>query len=137
VALNSIKGEELREGGDMKESEEERIIRDLEESGYPLEITTSLTLESKGWDVINQGGYFDIEIPKWRTIDIIATKNVSMPEPSVYERLHITLIIECKKTRKPWVFWVRKKMGMRIFAPIAASGLIKLESKAESSSLMV
>jgi len=112
-----------------KGGEDERIIDYLEKSGYPLEINATLTLESNGWNVINQSGYLDIESNKWRTIDVIATKNVPLLDSSVYERLHVSLIIECKKTDKPWVFWVREKKGMRIFNPLAAVGVIKLESK--------
>jgi len=49
---------------------------------------------------------------------------------SIYERLHLSLAIECKKIEeKPWVFFVRDKKPLRIFNPLAAFGLIKLESK--------
>jgi len=87
-----------------KSNEEEKILSDLERSGYPLEINATSILESNGWNVINQEGYFDLESNKWRTIDIIATKNIALPSLSAYERLHISLIIECKKSDKPWVF---------------------------------
>ena len=109
--------------------EKDRIIRDIEKSGYPLEIKATSVLESNGWNVLNQEGFLDVETGKWRTIDMVAWKNVNIPDSLVYERLHVSLIIECKKSSKPWVFWIRDKKGLRMFHPIAASGLIKLESK--------
>jgi hypothetical protein len=107
---------------------EEKIIEELKKSGYPLEIKVTLALESKGWNVLNQEGYIDVETNKWRTIDILATKSIELSE-SMYERVHLSLAIECKKIEKPWVFWVRDKKPLRIFDPLAAYGLIKLESK--------
>jgi hypothetical protein len=110
-------------------NEEENIIKELKDSGYPLEIEATLVLESKGWNVLNQEGYLDIEENKWRTIDILASKNMDLSSSSVYKRLHFSLAIECKKLEKPWVFWTREKKPLRIFDPISAFGLIKIESK--------
>jgi len=111
------------------EKEKRRIIEDIEKSGYPLEIKSTLILESMNWHVLNQEGYLDIETAKWRSIDILAHKNLDVPNSSIYERLHVSLVIECKKSSKPWMFWIRDKGESRIFHPIVASGLIKLESK--------
>lgn len=107
---------------------EERIIEELEKSGYPLEIKATLTLESRGWNVLNQEGYLDVETNKWRTIDIFATKTFELPNSPIYKKLHLCLAIECKKIDNPWVFWIRDKKRMRTFDPIIASSLIKLES---------
>jgi len=112
-----------------EDNEKEKIIGDIEKSGYPVEIKATSILESNGWNVLNQQVYLDTETRKWRPIDIVAFKNVKLPDYSIYERLHVSLIIECKKSAKPWVFWVRDKRELRIFHPIAACGLIKLESK--------
>lgn len=107
---------------------EEKIKEELKKSGYPLEVEVTLALESSEWNVLNQEGYIDPETKKWRTIDILATKSIEL-SGSVYKRLHLSLAIECKKIEgKPWVFWVRDKKPLRIFSPLAASGLIKIES---------
>lgn len=111
------------------EREKNRIIKDMEKSGYPLEIKATSILESHGWNLLNQEGYLDIEKGKWRTIDILAHQSANTSNSPVYERLHVTLVVECKKSSKPWVFWVRDKKGLRMFRPLVASGLIKLESK--------
>jgi len=94
-------------------NEEENIIKELKDSGYPLEIEATLVLESKGWNVLNQEGYLDIEENKWRTIDILASKNIDLPSSSVCKQLHFSLAIECKKLEKPWVFWTREKKPLR------------------------
>jgi hypothetical protein len=108
---------------------EEKIIEELKKSGYPLEVEVTLALESSGWNVLNQEGYIDSETNKWRTIDVLATKSIEL-SGSVYQRLHLSLAIECKKIEgKPWVFFVRNKKPLRIFNPLAACGLIKLVSK--------
>lgn len=88
-------------------------------------------MQSKGWNVLNQEGYLDIETGKWRTIDIVATKAKDLPDSSIYKRLHMSLIIECKKISddKPWVFFVREKKHNKIFDPLAAIGLVKYVSK--------
>jgi len=107
---------------------EEKIKEELKKSGYPLEVEVTLALESSEWNVLNQEGYIDPETKKWRTIDILATKSIEL-SGSVYKKLHLSLAIECKKIEgKPWVFWVRDKKPLRIFSPLAASGLIKIES---------
>ncbi|MEM0095679.1 MAG: hypothetical protein QW660_03490 [Candidatus Bathyarchaeia archaeon] len=107
---------------------EERIIKDLEKSGYPLEIYTTSILESKDWGVINQDGYLDAEEGKWRTIDISAFKKIDVPNSPVYQVLHFTLTVECKRSEKPWIFWVRDKESRSLFIPLLAFSIIKLES---------
>lgn len=109
--------------------EKDSILKDLEKSGYPLEIKATLILESNGWSVLNQEGYLDIETGKWRTINILAHKNFEIPDSLAYERLHLSLVVECKKSDEPWIFFTRDKKGLRTFHPIAAWGLIKVESK--------
>jgi hypothetical protein len=113
----------------MSQSLEEKIIAELKKSGYPLEIKVTLALGSKGWNVLNQEGYIDVETNKWRTIDILASESIELSK-SIYKRLHLSLAIECKKiSGKPWVFYLRDKKSLGIFEPFASLELIKLESK--------
>lgn len=114
----------MRENNDEKE----KIIKDLEKTGFPLEIKVTSILETCGWVVHNQEGYLDPDDNKWRTIDIAARKWLDLPKSSAYDRLHVSLVIECKKSVRPWVFYVREKKGMRTFRPIAAFGVLKQES---------
>jgi hypothetical protein len=112
-----------------KDTEIERIIKDIQKSGLPLEIKMSSILGADGWAVHNQEGYLDADENKWRTIDIMAHKSIEIPNSSAYSKLHFSLIIECKKSDKPWVFYVREKEGARTFAPLMACGLVKQEGK--------
>ncbi len=105
-----------------------KIEKEIEKTGYPLEIEASEILESMGWLVVNQEGYLDIDFNKWRTIDICAYKRIDIPNNLFYKTLHISLIIECKKSEnKAWVFFVKKKDG-NIFEPLCRFGLIKSSS---------
>lgn len=88
----------------MSEDEIKRILEDIEEQGFPLEVKTSEVLETFDWEVTNQVAYLDYEEEKYRTVDIVATKNVLLkPSESAFD---VHLVIECKKSTKPWVFYV-------------------------------
>lgn len=87
-----------------KENEIQRIKRDIALSGFPLEIEVSSILRNDGWNVRNQVYYIDNEEGKPREIDIIAHK-AFFERMGDYDRFNISLIIECKKSDKPWVFF--------------------------------
>jgi len=87
----------------MPEDKIKRILRDIEEQGFPLEVRTSEFLEARGWEVTNQAGYTDYEEGKQRTVDIVAEKNLFL-RPDEFT-LDLWLIIECKQSNKPWVFY--------------------------------
>lgn len=109
----------------MDDDIREKILKDLKETGYPLEIETTFSLESANWLVYNQTGYLDPHENKWRPIDIVAYKSLEVLESSIYKRIHFSLFIECKKGKNPWVFYIRDKERMRIFDSIVAYGLVK------------
>lgn len=87
----------------MSEEEAERILEDMEEQGFPLEVRTSEILKDHEWEVTNQAAYSDIESKKHRTVDIVAEKNV-LYEPKELG-FDLWLLIECKRSIKPWVFY--------------------------------
>lgn len=87
------------------ESEAARITKDLEKYGFPLEVITTKSLNAKGWETTNQATFQDIETKKFRTVDIIAQKNLLKINDMPIELL---LVIECKssfKESKPWIFY--------------------------------
>jgi len=86
----------------MSEDEIKRILGDMEKQGFPLEVQTSQILEAHGWEVTNQAAYLDYEEKKYRTVDIIAEKNILLTPKLT---LDLWLVIECKKSTKPWVFY--------------------------------
>jgi len=86
----------------MSDDEIEKILKDMEKQGFPLEIKISEIIEAHGWAVANQASYTDLETKKSRTIDILAERNVYYASNLVFD---IWLCVECKKVKKPWVFY--------------------------------
>lgn len=83
----------------------EKVKKDMQKSGFPLEIEVSSILNSSGWDVQNQGFYIDEQENKPRAIDIIASKILAVEASKYFTNFNIYLIIECKKSQKPWLFY--------------------------------
>lgn len=89
------------------------IEEDIKQSGFPLEIEVSSILKKDGWIVRNQAYYIDEDEEKPRAVDIVAHKSF-FEKFSDHDRLHISLVIECKKGSKPWVFFVTPKEEARM-----------------------
>jgi hypothetical protein len=84
-----------------------RIIEDIAKTGYPLEIRASLVLQAQGWVVTHNPAYFDPEEHKGREVDINASKGWQVPRPGpMKDMLLCSLFVECKKSDKPWVFFL-------------------------------
>jgi len=72
-----------------------RVLKDIEEQGFPLEVKTSEVLETYDWEVTNQLSYFDYGAEKYRTVDIVALKNLLMDPGKL--GVDVNLVVECKK----------------------------------------
>jgi len=92
----------------MNEDIIENIRKYVEESGIPLEIDTSSKLKEYGWEIRNQSYYFDEDLMKPRTVDIHAAKLELLKNNTLIDRFLTTLIIECKTSDKPWLFYTEK-----------------------------
>lgn len=88
---------------EKKRTFEEKIILDLQKTGYPTEITTASFLQERDWYVIHKPSFWDNEEQKSREFDIRGYREWK----SNSEKLSIGafLITECKKSEKPWVFF--------------------------------
>jgi len=87
----------------MSDKEKKDVLKDIEEQGFPLEVKTSEVLKKYGWEVTNQFSYLDYETKKYRTVDVVALKNILESDKMVVD---VNLVIECKKSaKKPWVFY--------------------------------
>jgi len=94
---------------DQQEAEIRNIKKDIELSGFPLEIQVSSILRNKNWGVQNQAYYLDKEKKIARSVDVIGNKGLIEPIGN-YDRLHVSLIIECKRSpSKPWVFYTSQR----------------------------
>jgi len=90
----------------------EDIRKDIQKSGFPLEIEVSSILTKGGWGVITRDYYLDEEESKPREIDASAYKRFEARKDkraSNYDVLRVSLIVECEKSIKPWVFYTTKK----------------------------
>lgn len=93
----------------MEDQEISKIKKDIKLSGFPLEIQVSSILRKKNWGVQNQVFYLDRDKQIARTVDVIGNRGLIEPIGD-YDRLHVSLIIECKRSpSKPWVFFTSKR----------------------------
>jgi hypothetical protein len=91
-----------------------RIKKDLEKHGFPLEIRIFHILQNNGWNVTSKYSFFDEEASKTREVDCVAVKGilydqkVGLNEVRAFMENNLNslrIIIECKKSSKPWVFY--------------------------------
>jgi hypothetical protein len=85
---------------------EKRVKEAIEKTGLPTEIKATNYLKQNRWLVINEFPYIDVERNKLRTLDIKAELSVYKNSASTEKILECELYIECKKSEKPWVFYV-------------------------------
>ena len=84
---------------------EDRIIADIEKTGFPVEISIANVLRAGNWTVGYQSYYEDLDSHKGNVIDLTGGK-LHVASGGRPERLTIRMIIECKKrTNNPWVFY--------------------------------
>lgn len=97
----------------MSKKLETEIRNDLKKTGFPLEVSVSLELDREKWMVYPGALYKDPETSTSREIDIhavkvdftYANKIPSKPTLDNLNRLISHLIIQCRKTDKPWVIF--------------------------------
>lgn len=87
----------------------EKIKKDILKAGLPLELEISEILKQNEWRVDNQSHYYDEQTGKAREIDIVASKSFKPKHSQIYDRVSVNLIIECKKSSKPWIFYAVEK----------------------------
>ncbi|HML03981.1 MAG TPA: hypothetical protein VK487_11505 [Candidatus Bathyarchaeia archaeon] len=88
-----------------------KILSDMDKQGFPLEVQVTEILKTHGWIVDNQEAYFDAEAGKQRTVDIASVKDFEVMPYALWKKyphrwaFQVRLIVECKKSIKPWVFY--------------------------------
>ncbi len=88
--------------------EESQIIEAVSTSGYPLQTIVHEIL-AKSFYVQEEWGYIDSDTNEERAIDLLAEKRLyefSEPQPRV--RPTLDLIIECKQSELPYIFFLTK-----------------------------
>ena len=88
----------------------DKVRDDLLASGYPLEIFVGAFLAERGWTCHHSKYYIDRDEGKGREIDILARKVEARVGPfpiSHFFGTSASLVVECKKSAKPWVVLTR------------------------------
>ena len=79
----------------------------VERSGYPLQTVVADLLRESGYDVQEEWSYLDRDTKELRTIDIFAEKLLFDLEEEVPKvRPTLNLLIECKRSVMPYVFFL-------------------------------
>ena len=90
----------------MSEKLEEKILKEITKTGFPLELRVSESLNNMGYYVANNLYYVDLDEDKGREIDLRALKNYDFKIESKQYFVRHLLLIECKKSsKKPWVIF--------------------------------
>lgn len=90
-----------------KQSSEDNIIEELKKTGYPTEIVTGSILDQRQWEVMHNPSYLDDTEGRNREFDIrgYRWRPISTLETGTQFFVNVNLIVECKKSEKPWVFF--------------------------------
>lgn len=87
---------------------EKTFIEAVQSSGYPLQIITGAALSERGFDLEEEWAFADPDTEARRSLDIVARR----PSPSgpivsdaATTTLSMVLLIECKQSRHPYVFF--------------------------------
>ena len=83
----------------MSNVRERKILEELEKTGYPLEVDVSDALLENGWLIVPQYVTHDQHTGKLRTLDVWAAR------PFAKAGKMARMLVECKKSIKPWVFF--------------------------------
>lgn len=88
-----------------------KIIQDIQKSGFLSEMNTSAILVKNGWlNTHNAETFLDKDYNKSREIDITTYK--AKYDKDFQIKLGIHLIIEVKKTNKPWIIFCQEKQSI-------------------------
>ncbi len=127
----------------------ERIKKDMEKHGFPLEIRISHILQNNGWNVTSRYSFLDKETKKTREVDCLAVKGVLWDyipaKLDTKEDLRyfaennfngLRLIVECKRSSKPWVFYTTKYDNLSsFFTKFLGDNPMKMPAKSEQDKL--
>lgn len=90
----------------MSEELENKILKEIAKTGFPLELRVSELLNNMGYHIANNLFYVDLDEGKGREIDLRALKNYNFNLGSKQYYVRHLLLIECKKSLdKPWVIF--------------------------------
>src|SRR3954447_26240020 len=101
---------------------ETSLVAAIEASGYPLQGVVADELARQQFGVEEEWDYIDDDTDERRNIDVFAFRRLSEPEKRWDNDAAIVLLIECKKSRHPYVFF-RRMTPARLAGLPAVAGL--------------
>lgn len=111
-------------GNKTQETLEKKILTDLDMAGFPTEVIVSSRLEARKWMVYNGPLFEDADTGKQRELDIHAllidysmSKELAQSRGQDENKLISHLIVEVKKTNKPWVFFLNGHQAWPMVPP--------------------
>ena len=87
--------------------EEPNLVRAVEMSGYPLQGIVAEKLLLGGFTITEEWGFIDSETQEHRSLDLRAFQFTGNPSSGSGVIPQLTLLIECKRTGHPYVFFRR------------------------------
>jgi len=84
-------------------ADEATLVQAIQMSGYPLQAIVAEKLMDAGFEVVEEWGYIDKDTDEQRSLDLLAFKKWGEDKHPVVPRL--ILLIECKRTIHPFVFF--------------------------------
>ena len=84
---------------------EDKILQEIDKTGYPTEIVCASAMQNRGWAVVHSPSYLDDLENRSREFDIRAYRTKRQDVRGHNYSVGIYLMTECKKSEKPWVFF--------------------------------
>jgi len=81
------------------------ILQELKKTGFPTEVISADIMQRCGWGVLHSPSYWDESEKTSREFDLRAFKNWKYTTKGGDFSIGVYLIVECKKSEKPWVFF--------------------------------
>lgn len=105
---------------------EKKVKAAVKKTGLPTEIKATEILKRNNWIVFNEYPYIDKENNRVRTLDIQALKGAVQASEGGLKTVgeltenisDVELYIECKKSEKPWVFYIDHMPYAQIYSEI-------------------
>ena len=94
----------------MKEDFKKKITESLKKGGFPTELKVGKILDERDWFNISNYIYFDKGKNISREIDFFCSKH-SDSNDYLNVRFEAHLIVEVKKSEKPWAFFIQKNIN--------------------------
>ena len=88
-----------------KTSLEQKVLDELQKTGYPTEIISASVMQRRNWGIIHNPSYLDDSEGRSREFDIRAYQQRVFTLSDKKYSVGMFLITECKKSEKPWVFF--------------------------------